>query len=308
MSDGLSHGSAAGGDAFHIRPLDSLDDYRACVALQEETWGAGFSERVPPAILKVSRLLGGVASGAFTSDGHLAGFVFGMTGLRDGAPVHWSDMLAVRPAHRNRGLGRLLKLHQREEVMRLGVHRMHWTFDPLRPGNAHLNFNRLGSVAPEYVEQMYGDTDSPLHRGIGTDRFVVLWELDSPHVKECLAGAEHTPDLDEASSCPAALTATPEPPPAGSGGTLDTDGDPAHFGNTGPAAHPGHPRLDLDADRIRVAIPADIGALMEHDPALALAWRRATRAVFGHYLARGWVVRHFLRHPRTPAYLLHRES
>lgn len=37
-----------------IRPFESIDEYHACVALQEETWGHGFSERVSPAILKVS--------------------------------------------------------------------------------------------------------------------------------------------------------------------------------------------------------------------------------------------------------------
>lgn len=267
---------------LRIRPLDSLADYRACVALQEDTWGVGFSERVPPAILKVSRILGGVASGAFTPEGDLVGFVFGMTGPRDGLTVHWSDMLAVRADHRNRGLGRRLKLHQRDEVLRLGVRRMHWTFDPLRPGNAHLNFNRLGGTAPEYVEQMYGETDSPLHRGIGTDRFVVHWELDSARVKACLAGEGGDVDAAEAGRWPMALRAAPE---------------------KGVSA-PGTPRLDLDAERIRVAIPPDIGGLMERRPALALAWREATRAVFRHYLDRGWIVRHVLRDTSGPAYLL----
>lgn len=271
---------------LRIRPLESLDDYRACVALQEQTWGAGFSERVPAAILKVSRILGGVASGVFTADGSLVGFVFGMTGLRDGTLVHWSDMLAVRADHRNRGLGRLLKLHQREEVLRLGVRRMHWTFDPLRPGNAHLNFNRLGGTAPEYARQMYGDTDSPLHRGIGTDRFVVHWELDSARVEACIGGASETPDFEDGDRVEAALSPSDDSPGGG----------------------PGLPRLDLEADRIRVAIPPNIGALMELAPSLALAWREATRAVFDHYLSRGWEVRHLLRHPRTPAYLMHRKT
>src|SRR5690606_25947343 len=88
-----------GGVAHTLRHFASLDDYRACVALQEEVWGAGFSERVPTAILKVGQELGGVSAGAFDRSGRLDGFVFGLTGLDDaGEPVHWSDMLAVRSA------------------------------------------------------------------------------------------------------------------------------------------------------------------------------------------------------------------
>ena len=64
-----------------LRALESVDDYRACVALQEEVWGDGFSERVPMAILKVGQQLGGVSAGAFDERGRLDGFVFGLTGL-----------------------------------------------------------------------------------------------------------------------------------------------------------------------------------------------------------------------------------
>ena len=70
-------------DLITIRDLHSLHDYADCVALQEETWGAGFSERVPTAILRVSQMVGGVAAGAFDENERLVGFVFGMTGVRD---------------------------------------------------------------------------------------------------------------------------------------------------------------------------------------------------------------------------------
>lgn len=275
-------------DDLIIRPLEGEDEYRACVALQEQTWGPGFSERVPAAILKVSQILGGVASGAFEPEGRLVGFVFGMTGLRDGTPVHWSDMLAVHPDRRNAGLGRRLKLHQRDEVMRRGVSRMHWTFDPLRTRNAHLNFVRLGCTAPEYVEQMYGDTDSPLHRGIGTDRFVVHWELDTPLDRPALS-RDHA-----------------VPPPLALDRARGSDTAPARGPGPGPGPGPGEPRLGLDSAWLEVAVPADIGQLMADDPATAVEWREATRAVFQHYLARGWVVRDFIRDPHHPTYLLER--
>ena len=75
----------------------------------------------------------------------MLGFVFGMTGVQDGRLVHWSDLLAVRPEARDRGLGRRLKLYQRSLVAELGVTRMLWTYDPLVARNAHLNLNALGA-------------------------------------------------------------------------------------------------------------------------------------------------------------------
>jgi predicted GNAT superfamily acetyltransferase len=275
---------------YTIRPFETIEEYRECVDLQEDTWGHGFSERVAPAILKVAQILGGVSAGAYDADGGLVGFVFGMTGLRDGELVHWSDMLAVRPEARDSGLGRRLKAYQREQVMGRGVDKMFWTFDPLQARNAHLNFNRLGIVVREYVEDMYGQTDSHLHRGIGTDRFIALWLLSSERVRDLMAdmaGGLAAADEREGKS------GGRKPPAIALAGRLAA----------------GHPRattpdLSHTDERIAVRIPSDIGALMEGDPELALAWRAATREAFTHYLARGYEVRAFARGERLSTYLL----
>ena len=263
-----------------IRPLSGIDEYRACVALQEDTWGAGFSERVPTAILKVSQILGGVASGAWDADGRLQGFVFGMTGVRDGEVVHWSDMLAVRPEMRGRGLGRALKLHQREVLLDRGIRTMLWTFDPLRARNAHLNFSRLGIVATEYRRDMYGETDSPLHRGIGTDRLVALWLMDSPRVVSRIANAAvESPSMVR--TAPAVVDREPESPD-----------------------RPTSPDLRRSERHLRIVVPPDVGRLIEHDPPLARAWRDATADAFTAYLSGGWAVREFIRDAEAPFYLL----
>ena len=160
-----------------IRRVQTLDEYRECVALQEETWGEGFSERVPASVLLVTQKLGGVVAAAFQGE-RMVGFVFGMTGVMHGRLVHWSDMLAVRPEARGSGIGERLKRHQRELVRALGVGTMQWTFDPLVARNARLNLVRLGARATEYVPNMYGEgTGSPLHGAMPTDRLVVTWDL-----------------------------------------------------------------------------------------------------------------------------------
>ena len=65
---------------YTIRAFETIEEYHECVELQEDTWGRGFSERVSPAILKVSQILGGVSAGAYDADGTLIGFVFGRVG------------------------------------------------------------------------------------------------------------------------------------------------------------------------------------------------------------------------------------
>jgi predicted GNAT superfamily acetyltransferase len=159
-----------------VRPLRSMQDFDACVELQRDVWGFGQGEVVPSNLLHVVEYVGGIAAGAFDAAGSLLGFVFGVSGVRDGEIVHWSHMLAVRETDRNSGLGRTLKEYQRAALASAGVRRIFWSFDPLMAKNAHFNINRLGARVVEYVPDMYGVTTSPLHLGLPTDRLIVAIE------------------------------------------------------------------------------------------------------------------------------------
>lgn len=268
-----------------IRPFRTHQDYRACIALQEATWGTGFSELVPMALMMVSQRLGGVAAGAYDEDGALAGFVIGMTGLENGVPVHWSDMLAVRPDQRGSGLAIHLKSYQRDAVMALDIRRMYWSFDPLESRNAYINLARLGIVVREYVENMYGQTDSPLHRGMTTDRFVALWQLDAPRVERRLAGEESPPPIEKLADVPRVLD--------GASGSSSGWPEP-------------ETRETLRADQVLAAIPSSIQALKSESPELAARWREATRSVLRSYLSNGYEVCELIRGARVSHYLLRR--
>jgi predicted GNAT superfamily acetyltransferase len=255
--------SLAPPDGLHIRHLQTHEEFVACVALQHETWGADFSERVPAAILKVSQRLGGVTAGAFDAQDRLLGFVFGMTGVENGRLVHWSDMLAVRPEFRDHGIGRRLKQFQRETLLAMGVGLVYWTFDPLVARNAHLNFNRLGVRVSEYVIDMYGsETDSALHRGLGTDRFIVAWDIAIPDLQR--------------------------PVPSSTGRVLNaSDGDGVP---TMPRLRDGPPAAPL-----RVEIPLEIEQVQQASLELAGRWRATTRAAFTWALEHGYRVAGFYR-------------
>jgi len=308
---------------YRIRPFRTLEEYRACVSLQEEVWGEGFSERVSVAILKVAQRLGGIAAGAYDGEGRLAGFVFGMTGVEEGEVVHWSDMLAVRESHRGAGLGFRLKAYQRKTLLERGITTVYWTFDPLEAKNAYLNLAKLGVLVRRYEENMYGETDSPLHRGIGTDRFVALWLLASERVRERIerrapecAGEEEVDRGEDGS--PAGRGAAVEDRGAGPEGAREEDRRVGEARLVLDAEvreglpFPAPPRLGLDprAGNLLVSIPREIQRLKARSPEAAAQWRKATRAVFLDYLSRGWQVTELLRPGggATPRYLLERRT
>ena len=248
-----------------FRVMDRFEDFGQCVELQRETWGRDWTDVIPPSMLKVSQKVGGILAGAFDKDSTLLGFIFGLTGLKDGQPAHWSHQLAVTPAYRNTGLGRRLKLYQRDLLLKMGVRVMYWTFDPLVARNAHLNLNRLGARIHEYVPDFYkGETSSEMHSGVGTDRFIVRWPLDDARTKRALAGKPVT-DYSKYTETPVVNLRAGQ-----------TDG---------PVELP-LPK----AARLRVAVPGDVLEIQRTDIQLAWAWRKTTRQAFVHYLKYGWQV------------------
>src|SRR4051794_23822678 len=104
-----------------FRPLSSLTDYQECIELQRATWGRDFSDVVPLSILKITQKAGGIAAGAFSPEGRMLGFIYGLTGFVDRRPFHWSHMMAVDDEVRDRGLGTRLKLYQRDLLLPQGV-------------------------------------------------------------------------------------------------------------------------------------------------------------------------------------------
>lgn len=141
----------------------------------------------PSGLFVVARETGGQTLGAFAGE-KMVGFTLGLAGFHDGKPIIHSHMTAVLSEFRDRGIGRMLKLAQRNDALARGIHLVAWTFDPLELKNAHFNINRLGAVVKRYIPNCYGITESPLHAGLPTDRLMAEWYLDSKRVTEIFAG------------------------------------------------------------------------------------------------------------------------
>jgi predicted GNAT superfamily acetyltransferase len=158
---------------------------RACVALQKEVWNFSDAELVPLRMFVVADKVGGQVIGAFAGN-ELAGFALSVPGARGGHSYLHSHMLAVREQHQNAGLGRRIKLFQRDDALTRGFELIEWTFDPLEIKNAYLNIERLGAIARRYSMNQYGITSSPLQGGLPTDRLVAEWWLKSKRVETLL--------------------------------------------------------------------------------------------------------------------------
>ena len=197
-------------------------------------------------------------------------------------------MLGVHPDYRGTGLGRDLKLAQRERVLALGLDLIEWTYDPLQALNANLNFVTLGAIVEEYEENVYGESASPLHGGLPTDRFVCQWWIRRPHVDRRVGQVMRVGHVRVVSHEVAAAPVVNE---------TFVAGDWLDFGS---------PRLDLTAPRLVVDIPLDYTGMLSDDLARATRWRFHTREIFTHYLHAGYRVVDFALHreQRRGRYLL----
>jgi predicted GNAT superfamily acetyltransferase len=163
---------------------------------------AAFS--TPRKALLVAQAIGGQVVGAFDTElpgaaaeggpESLVGYAMAWPGIRtvQGAPQAYlhSDMLAVRAAWRNRGIGARLKWEQRREAVSRGIRRMEWTFDPLEIKNAFLNIHRLGAIVCRYRMNFYGVSSSQQRGALPSDRLLAEWHLDSPRVYAVFAGRQ----------------------------------------------------------------------------------------------------------------------
>ena len=184
-------------DSVVIRSCHGLEELRACVALQKEVWNFTDAELIPLRMFVVAEKVGGQVMGAFAGS-EMVGFALSVPGTRSGHVYLHSHMLAVRKDQRNSGLGRRLKLLQREDALARGIELIEWTFDPLEIKNAYLNIEKLGAITRRYNINQYGITSSPLQGGLPSDRLIAEWWLKSKRVETLISSGKNPPAEIEA--------------------------------------------------------------------------------------------------------------
>jgi predicted GNAT superfamily acetyltransferase len=120
---------------------------------------------------------GGSAVAATAHSGELVGFAYGFPGIdttgATGAsrPYLYSQATFIDAAHQGLGLGRRLKMEQRELAAAAGLSSMRWAFDPVLARNAHFNLDVLGARGIRFAPRYY---DEP-----GSDRLLVDWQFEA---------------------------------------------------------------------------------------------------------------------------------
>jgi predicted GNAT superfamily acetyltransferase len=250
--------------SLKVCEADSVEELRAASALLEAIWGR--TEEGVPVHSEVMKSLvhaGGCVTVARDDDGALIGAAV----LSPAAPAGeaYSLIAGVAPGTSDRGIGRALKLRQRQWALDHGFTCMTWTFDPLVARNARFNLARLGAVAREYELAFYGRMSDGINGDDDSDRLVARWSLAGGRAAAAVAGTA--------------------PDPAGPGDAGETLRD----------APDGGPLLRGDAAGLWCRVPADIVELRRSDPAQASRWRLAVRDVFRAAFADGYTATHCTR-------------
>lgn len=160
-----------------VRPLTTAAEMRAGIEVYRTAFAlAATDPAVSPRLLAALARNAGSVIGAFAGD-ELVGFTYGFLGADATTVYHYSQVAAVLPAWQGRGVGRTLKLSQRDYVLSTGITVMRWAFDPVRTHNAHFNFDVLGATGRWFTRDLYGVEDSGRDPGMRTDRLIVEWDL-----------------------------------------------------------------------------------------------------------------------------------
>lgn len=267
-----------------IRDFETPADYEACAELQMEVWGFSAADAVPALHLIAMHHFGGICIGGFEGD-RMVGFVCGFSGYLNGQAFHHSHMLGVLPEFRGSRLGEKLKWAQRDQALASGIELVNWTFDPLQAPNANLNINRLGAIVRKYRVNLYGESRSPLHGNMPTDRFEAEWFLRTERVERAKEGApDEWPDWE---SLPRANRVSPR------GDFIACDDDLS---------------LQLSEDVVLIELPRTINDVMAADKVLALDWRMKLRTLCQAYLSRSYTLRAVHRKDRSAFYRLELED
>lgn len=172
---------------IEVRRLTEVPDLHEAVRLQQQVWNFQDIDLLPVRLFVVASKIGGQVFGAFDGS-RMVGFCLAIPGLKPGG-MHYlhSHMLGVLPEYRNAGVGRRLKLAQREEALARGIGLIEWTFDPLQLKNAYFNVERLGAIVRRHVYNQYGITSNTFDGGLPSDRLVAEWWLSTPRVEGVIA-------------------------------------------------------------------------------------------------------------------------
>lgn len=177
-----------------VRDVTSPDELKLCVGLYEAVFRLGpgdgsLNTRLLVGIVRNSGIVVGAFDGA-----EMVGFALSFLAFdRERSQMYqWSQLAVVAESAQGHGVGRRLKLAQRDAARAMGLSLMRWSFDPFRARNAHFNLNVLGAQAFALERNLYGVHGHGHDVEGSTDRLLAEWDLtvDSPPPRDAVSGGE----------------------------------------------------------------------------------------------------------------------
>jgi predicted GNAT superfamily acetyltransferase len=159
--------------SLDIRTLDSAEEMGTIVTVFQQVWGS-VTPIVGVELLRAIAHGGGYVAGAFES-GNIVGASFGFLARHHGEEALHSHVTGILPGVQHSGVGRAMKLHQRDWAADRGIPWITWTFDPLVRRNAWFNISVLGAQIAEYLVNFYGPMSDSINSHDESDRLVVAW-------------------------------------------------------------------------------------------------------------------------------------
>lgn len=156
-----------------IRPMDPVALLH-CPPLSVDAFGFEPVDQIPPWLLQVIAMNGGLTLGAF-ADGELIGYSVAFPGHDRGPAFLWSTGLVVSPPWQSRGVGLALKLAQREHALHAGFRIIRWTATSLNSRALYLYLHKLAAR----ITRFHADLFKPVQPSQFPDEVGIEWHLDS---------------------------------------------------------------------------------------------------------------------------------
>jgi len=179
---------------LEIRTLDTPDEMASVVTVFQQVWGTS-TPIVNVELLRAMAHSGGYVAGVYDHD-RLMGASFGFLARHHGEPALHSHVTGILPGLQHSGVGRSVKLHQRDWAAARDIAWITWTYDPIVRRNAWFNIEVLGAHVSEYVVNFYGPMTDSINAHDESDRLVVAWPTDPAAARPTAPAGARTVHVD----------------------------------------------------------------------------------------------------------------
>lgn len=188
-------------------------------------------------------------------------------------PFWYGARMGVDHRYQDKDIGQYIVQVLYECAEERNVRRIRWTYDPLQSRNGYMYIHKMGGVVKEIGFNYYSAvfTNDQFNRGISTDRFVVEWDIGSQRARERMLEG-NVPSFDSVEI------------------TNENTVNEIELEESGLERHGLKFITNARMSPVFVEIPYAQDKILKADRAKAQLLRDKCRALFMHYLARGYAV------------------